>query len=39
MADASLTQAEADALMALEKHRLDATTWNYPSLGGRSRFR
>ena len=34
MADASLTQAEADALMAVEKHRLNATTWNYPGLGG-----
>ena len=34
MADASLTPAEADALMAVEKHRLNATTWNYPGLGG-----
>ena len=34
MADANLTQAETDALMALEKHRLDATSWNYPGIGG-----
>ena len=34
MADANLTQAEADALLALEKRRRDNTEWDYPSLGG-----
>ena len=29
-----LTQAEADALLALEKHRVDMTQWDYPGLGG-----
>ncbi|HVX38162.1 MAG TPA: hypothetical protein VHB25_01220 [Gemmatimonadaceae bacterium] len=32
--DIQLTQAEADALLALEKHRVDATPYDYPSLGG-----
>lgn len=34
MADLNLTQAEADALIALAKHRVDATQWAYPDLGG-----
>ena len=34
MADMNLTQAEADALIALAKHRVDATEWDYPDLGG-----
>jgi len=34
MADINLTQAEADALIAMEKHRLDDARWKYPSLGG-----
>jgi len=33
--DITLTQAEADALMAMEKHRADTAVWDYPSLGGR----
>jgi hypothetical protein len=34
MADMNLTQAEADALIALAKHRLDDTEWSYPATGG-----
>ena len=34
MTDASLTQAEADTLLAIEKHRADTTEWEYPDLGG-----
>ena len=34
MADANLTQAEADALLAMEKRRSDDTEWSYPDLGG-----
>ena len=34
MADINLTQAEADALIAMEKYRLDDTRWDYPGLGG-----
>ena len=34
MADLLLTQAEADALIALAKHRVDATEWDYPDFGG-----
>ena len=30
----TLTQPEADALIALAKHRVDATAWDYPDLGG-----
>ena len=30
---ANLTQAEADALLALEKHRIDMAQWDYPGLG------
>lgn len=35
MTDVNLTQAEADALLAMEKHRSNPTQWNYPDLGGR----
>jgi hypothetical protein len=34
MADIHLTQAEADALLALEKHRADDAVWNYGGLAG-----
>ena len=34
MADLNLTQAEADALIAMAKHRADNTEWDYPDLGG-----
>lgn len=34
MAASSLTQAEADALLATEKHRLDDVQYDYPGLGG-----
>ena len=34
MADANLTQPEADALIAMEKRRSDDTDWGYPDLGG-----
>jgi Family of unknown function (DUF6978) len=34
MPDINLTQAEADALIAMEKLRVDDTRWDYPSLGG-----
>ena len=34
MAQDDLTQAEADALIGLEKRRVDDTAWNYPGLGG-----
>lgn len=34
MADVSLTQADADALLAMDKHRIDDTVYDYPSLGG-----
>ena len=34
MAEINLTQSEADALIAIEKHRLNDDRWNYPSLGG-----
>ena len=33
MADINLTQAEAYALMAMEKHRVDEQDWPYPGLG------
>ena len=38
MADVSLTQAEADALLATEKHRVDDATYDYPSFGGTPRI-
>jgi len=34
MAEIDLTQAEADALIAMEKHRVDDQRHEYPSLGG-----
>ena len=34
MAEINLTQAEADALIAMAKHRVDGTEWDYPDLGG-----
>ncbi|MBI2800690.1 MAG: hypothetical protein HYX63_10500 [Gammaproteobacteria bacterium] len=34
MADLNLTQAEADVLIAMVKHRLDTTEWDYPDFGG-----
>ena len=34
MADSSLTQVEADALIALEKRRVDERVWRYPDFGG-----
>lgn len=33
MADILLTQAEADALFALKKYRIDDTIWSYPGPG------
>jgi len=34
MAEINLTQAEADALLAMEKHRLDDASSDFPSHGG-----
>ena len=34
MAELNLNQAEAEALIALPKHRVDGTEWDYPDLGG-----
>ena len=34
MADSSLTQIEADALIAAEKRSVDAQEWKYPDFGG-----
>ena len=34
MAEINLTQAEADTLIAMEKHRTDDQQWDYPGLGG-----
>ncbi len=34
MAETTLTQAEADALLAMEKSRVDDTRYDFPSLGG-----
>ncbi len=34
MVDINLMQAEANALIAMEKHRFDDTRWDYPGLGG-----
>lgn len=36
MANVSLTQAEADELIALEKHRVDDREWLYPHMGGKA---
>ena len=35
MANVELTQAEADRLLALEKHRVDDQVWSPPRRGGR----
>jgi hypothetical protein len=35
MADIDLLQEEADALIAMEKHRADDTEWEFPTPGGR----
>jgi hypothetical protein len=34
VADINLTQEDADALLAMEKHKVDDTPYEYPSLGG-----
>ena len=34
MAEIDLTQAEADVLIAMAKHKVDDHPWDYPSLGG-----
>jgi hypothetical protein len=34
MAELTLTQSEADALIAIAKHSDDPTVWDYPDLGG-----
>ncbi len=34
MAEISLTQTDADVLLAMEKHKVDDTPYEYPSLGG-----
>ena len=34
MAEINLTQTEADALIAMEKHRVNDERWDYPVLGG-----
>ncbi|MCY4290962.1 MAG: hypothetical protein OXC72_04280 [Roseovarius sp.] len=34
MTEVNLTQAEADALIAMQKRRADSTNLNYPGLGG-----
>ena len=34
MADINLTQEDADALLAMEKHKADDVVYEYPSLGG-----
>ena len=35
MPGTDLNQAEADALMTMEKRRVDETEWDYPDFGGR----
>ena len=35
MTDLVLTQAEADALIAMPKYRVDDHQWDYPGLGGK----
>ena len=32
---AEITQIEADALLAMDKYRIDDKIWNYPGLGGK----
>lgn len=34
MTDISLTQADAEALLAMEKHKAEDTAYEYPALGG-----
>lgn len=34
MAEINLTQAEANALIAMAKHRIDNEEWDYPDFGG-----
>ncbi len=34
MPDVNLTQSEADALIAVEKHKADEQSYDYPGLGG-----
>jgi hypothetical protein len=34
MTDVNLSQSEADALIAMEKYRINEAQWDYPSLGG-----
>jgi Family of unknown function (DUF6978) len=34
VADINLTQTEAEALIAMEKHRVNDERWDYPVLGG-----
>ena len=34
MAEINLTQSEADALIAMEKIKVDDSRWDYPDLGG-----
>jgi hypothetical protein len=38
VAEINLTQSEADALIAMEKVKLDNNRWDYPSLGGSLRI-
>jgi hypothetical protein len=38
VAEINLTQSEADALIAMEKTKLDDNRWDYPSLGGSLRI-
>lgn len=34
MPEINLTQAEADVLIAMEKHKVNDDRWDYPGLGG-----
>lgn len=34
MSSPELTQAEADSLLGMEKHRINAKQWDYPNYGG-----
>jgi hypothetical protein len=38
MAEINLTQSEADALIAMEKIKVDDSRWDYPGLGGSLRI-
>lgn len=35
MTEATLSQAEADALLAMEKHAEEVRSWTFPALGGK----